>query len=318
MDYLDNKNKHIRFYSFLLILVLLQINIPCGFSQTKEKDKRIYFISDTQEPMTAEKVFLKAYRNVEARNKLFSDVILQHPKNFFMLGDLTAMGSNVKAWIPVDTLLHSLYKINTYVYAIPGNHEYFMKSSIGMQMFNHRFPKQWSYGYSVTIDSVAIIMLNSNFNYLTISESSEQISWYKRVLDSLDVDPNIKAIIVCTHHAPYSNSIVVGSSKPVADLFVPRFENTKKTKLFISGHSHSLEYFADSLGKYFLVIGGGGGLTHKLIPMNKRIHNDLLKQDEKPLYFYLVIERQGSKLKLIARGFKKDFKMFEFNFGEIK
>jgi Predicted phosphohydrolases len=317
MNYIKFKNYHFC-YSVAFILLIRLFYSPFGLAQANGNDQRIYFISDVQAPMPIETIILKAYRNEEARDSLFADVIMQHPKNLFMLGDLTSMGSNEKAWIPVDSLLHSLSKINTSVYAIPGNHDYLMKSSIGMQMFKHRFPEQWLYGYCVNIDSLAIIMLNSNFYYLTKNELSEQLSRYKTVMDSLDVDPKIKAIIVCTHHAPYSNSRIVGSSKPVADLFVPRFENTKKAKLFISGHSHNLEYFADSIGKHFLVIGGGGGLTQPLVPMNKRIHNDLIKQDEKPLYFYLVIEKNGNCLKLIARGFKRDFKMFEINFGEIK
>ena len=87
--------------------------------------------------------------------------------------------------------------------------------------------------------------------------------------------------------------------------------------LFISGHSHNLEYFSDSIGKHFLVIGGGGGIAQSLTSMSKRKYHDLLEQDAKPVYFYLVIEKQGSSLKLIARGFKKDFSFFESEIGRI-
>jgi hypothetical protein len=127
----------------------------------------------------------------------------------------------------------------------------------------------------------------------------------------------ILAIIVCTHHAPYSNSKIVGCSQPVIDLIVPAFEKSKKTKLFISGHSHNLEYFSDGPDKHFLVIGGGGGITQPLIPMNERILRDLLPQESKPIYFYLVVERNKNSIKLIARGFKKDFSFFDFDIGTI-
>ena len=299
------------------ILVLLLINISCGFSQVVRNQQRIYFISDIQAPLYAEKILLKAYRNEEARDSLFADILHQHPKNLFMLGDLTSRGSDEKAWVLLDTFLNSLEKINTTVYAMPGNHEYMGSSLIGIQMFKRRFPEQWLSGYYVYIDSIAVVMLNSNFNNLTEYEFSKQLIWYKSVMDSLDTDPAIKAIIVCTHQAPYSNSKAVGSNKQVADLIVPIFEKSHKSELFISGHSHNLEYFTDTIGKHFLVIGGGGGLTQPLIPINEPRYYDLLNQDVKPLYFYLVIERNGDCLKLIAKGFKKDFRFFELDIGTV-
>jgi predicted MPP superfamily phosphohydrolase len=234
-----------------------------------------------------------------------------------MPGDLISRGSNEKAWAPLENFLNSLNRIKTKVYVVPGNHEYIARSSAGVKMFKGHFREEWLYGYMVNIDSIAIVMLNSNFNKLGDEELSKQLVWYKAEMDSLDKDPGIKAIIVCTHHAPYSNSKVVGSSEQVQDLIVPIFEKSKKSKLFISGHSHNLEYFADTAGKHFLVIGGGGGITQPLIPVNKRVYNDLLNQDEKPLYFYLVVEKQTNCLRLIAKGFKKDFRFFEFEIGTV-
>ena len=317
MDFVRHKNCQICYNSFLYITILLLINIFCGFSQVVRNKQRIYFISDVQVPMLIEKFILKADRNEEARDSLFADITLQHPKNLFMLGDLTSKGSDEKAWRPLDNLLNSLKRINTKVYAIPGNHEYLRRSSAGTQMFEHRFHKEWLYGYLINVDSIAIVMLNSNIKDLGENELSKQLEWYKSEMNSLDSDPVVKAIIVCTHHAPYSNSKIVGSSEPVENLIIPVFEKTRKSKLFISGHSHNLEYFSDSIGKHFLVIGGGGGITQPLIPVNKRKYHDLLKQDIKPLYFYLVIEKNGNNLKLIARGFKKDFRFFELNIGII-
>jgi len=313
-----NKNTYINSYTVILKFILLFFTIDCGFSQIVQNDHRIYFISDTQEPLLVEKMVSKYYRNEEARDSLFSDIIRHHPENIFMLGDLTSMGSDEEAWAPFDTFIHLLSKINTNIYAIPGNHEYFMNSSIGMKMFTQRFPKLWLHGYCIKTDSIAIIMLNSNFDKISESELSKQLLWYKTSIDSLDNDPKVKTIIVCTHHAPYSNSKAVGSSEGVADLIVPLFKNSRKARLFISGHSHNLEYFADSFGKHFLVIGGGGGIAQPLIDIKERKYHDLLSQNEKPLYFYLIVERKGNFLKLIARGFKRDFKMFEMNFGEIK
>jgi predicted MPP superfamily phosphohydrolase len=309
--------RRIQLNPLFLILVFVACHVPFGFSQVVRNQERIYFISDVQEPLPAEKIILKAYRNEEARDSLFADLIVQHPDNLFLLGDLVSRGSVEKAWLPLDNFLCLLKGANTSTYAIPGNHEYMGRSSNGIKMFVKRFPEKWLSGYTVDIDSIAVVMLNSNFTDLSEIELSKQLIWYKTEIESLDRNPAVKIIIVCTHHAPFSNSRIVGSSKPVEDLIVPAFEKSKKSKLFISGHSHNLEYFSDSIGKHFLVIGGGGGIAQPLIPMNKRIYVDLLKQDAKPLYFYLVIEKNENRLTLIAKGFKKDFIFFESYIGTL-
>jgi predicted MPP superfamily phosphohydrolase len=310
------KRKSCLYWSrvFFPLLILL-LTFSAGYPQVLQNQRRIYFISDVQEPMTVEKIILKSYRNEEARDSLFADILRQRPGILFMLGDLSSKGSNIRAWEPLDGFLKSLSKTHTLVYVIPGNHEY-MGEPADVPEFLHRFPEQWLHGYLVTVDSIAMVMLNSNFSRLSKEKLYRQLAWYKSVMDSLDSDPKTKAIIVCTHHPPFSNSKVVGSSKPVQDLVVPIFEKSKKSKLFISGHSHNLEYFAGSTGKHYLVIGGGGGITQPLVPPDKSIHHDLLEQDSKPLYFYLVIENNGD-LKLMAKGFKRDFRFFEEEIGTL-
>ena len=266
--------------------------------------------------MWAEKMVGKPYRNEEARDSLFADLVQHQPTWLFLLGDMVSRGAKGKAWFPLDGFLKSLNKIHTQVKAIPGNHDYMGKSK-GVEQFTHRFPAQWLNGYLVKTDSIVVVMLNSNFSCLRRKEVERQLAWYKKVMDSLDTDPKTKAVIVCTHHAPYSNSKVVGSSKPVRERIVPVFEKTHKAILFISGHSHNLEYFSDSIGKHFLVIGGGGGIDQPLIRTNKRIWHDLLPQEEKPRYFYLAVEPAGHYLNLIARGFKRNFRFFEFSIGTV-
>lgn len=137
-------------------------------------------------------------------------------------------------------------------------------------------------------------------------------------MDSLDADKGTLAIIICIHHAPFSNSKIVGSSEQVAELIVPRFNQSAKAKLMISGHSHNLEYFTGNPDKHFLVIGGGGGIAQPLEPSDKRRYKDQLIQDEKPLYFYLDMERTGNHLNIKTRGFKTDFRFFELEIGTIK
>ena len=296
---------------FVFILVSLLLDISGAFTQVVNDGQLIFFISDFQAPMRIEKILFSHYRNEDARDTLFADIMQQRPGNIFLLGDMALKGSKDIAWTPLDNFMSELKKRGTPVYAIPGNHEYIGPTS-GMQRFRKRFNEEWLHGYMVTIDSISMVMLNSNFVHMGEKEAKKQLAWYSSVMDYLDNAPAVKAVVVCIHHAPYSNSRVVGSSIPVQELIVPVFEKSKKSRLFISGHSHNLEYFTDGGGKYFLVIGGGGGIDQPLISEDRRIYKDLLAQESKPRYFYLVMERVGNELKLTAKGFKRDFNFFEF------
>ncbi len=302
---------------FRAFLFFLLFGFYSGFAQDLVNSQKICFISDFQATMAVEKIFLKGYRNTDARDSLFSDIIRSRPKNLFLTGDMVYAGSRQKAWLPLDHLLGSLTKSDTKVYVLPGNHEYMFNPSTGIRNFKQRFPSEMLMGYVVSTDSISVVMLNSNFGNLSEIESSGQLKWYSAAMDSLDKDRATRTIIVCTHHAPYSNSAIVGSSESVKNLIIPAFENSKKSVLFISGHSHNLEYFAGTKGKHYLVIGGGGGIAQPLLPMDKRSNEDLLQQESKPIYFYLIIEKKGNNLKLTARGFKRDFKFFDLNVDEI-
>jgi predicted phosphodiesterase len=291
----------------LLILNILIFGACLGNAQENPGTNKLYFISDCQQPMKVEELRLKPYRNEEARDSLFSDLLRRKPQNLFLLGDLTSTGSNNSSWEPIDNLLNVLHANNISIHAIPGNHEYYRNPQKGIGNYRKRFPESSLCGYCVKVDSVSVVMLNSNFNKISDLNVQKQQTWYKAIMDSLDADKGTRIIIVCAHHAPFSNSKIVGSSKPVIKNFIPGFMNSSKSRLFISGHSHNLEYFKMAPNKHFLVIGGGGGLTQPLLPSKKQMYSDVLQQDQKPLYFYLVIERKGNRILLDVRGIKKDF-----------
>ena len=298
-------NRNIFLSFFLLISILVTSSL--GYCQTQPELQRLYFLSDCQQPLKLEELRLKPYRNKEARDSLFSDILKQEPKNLFLLGDLTAAGSRTKNWNAVDHLLDLLSDRHTIIHAIPGNHEYMMKARHGIRNYQTRFPADPLYGYCVTVDSMAILMLNSNFNKLGSSEIKMQQLWYNSTMDSLNSEKGIKMILLCTHHPPFTNSKIVKPSELVIEKFLPKFSESPKSKLFISGHSHNLEFFSDHLKKNFLVIGGGAGLIQPLRSSNKTLFTDIIQQSEKPIYFYLVAERNGNALRLFARGLQKDF-----------
>lgn len=294
-------HKYIRvFLSTLLVFVL-----PVTKTFAQEKGSPLYFISDCQLPLSVEKILLKPHKNKEGRDSLFKDIERENQGYVFMLGDIVGKSSDNRKWSDVDAFLRKLHSDGSLVYAIPGNHEYLFNASSGIANYSARFPGLPIDGYCVRTDSMAIVMLNSNFKELSPTENNKQQRWYLAVMDSLDADTAVKFIIVCAHHSPYSNSKVVGASSSVQSNFVKRYETSAKTKLFISGHSHNLEYFASTNNKHYLVIGGGGGIAQPLYKVANAKYQDLIKQEEKPLFFYLVLQRNGNGVEIRIRGYSK-------------
>lgn len=265
------------------------------------------FISDTQQPMTVEKIVLKPTHNLEATALLFKEILKTKPQSLYMLGDIVSLGYRSGKWKKVDAFLDSCRKENISVHGLLGNHDVMFKTKKGESNFEKRFPDNVITGYTSITDSVAVILLNSNFTKLLADDKLKQNAWYQSELNRLDTSAAIKVIIVTCHHAPYTNSKIVGQSIPVQQNFVPPFINSKKARLFITGHAHDFEHFKEQ-GKDFLVIGGGGGLHQ---PLNKG-ENKLpdLASDYKPLFHYLSVIRVGDELQATSHFLSKDFTSF--------
>jgi hypothetical protein len=267
----------------------------------------IAFASDTQQPMWVEKLWLKSNHNQKATEMIFKDVDKVHPSGFFILGDVVSLGYKNKAWTAIDTYLKQCTQDSIPVYATLGNHEVMFNTKKGTANFRSRFPMYNPAGYTEIIDSVAVVLLNSNFSKMTTAEILAQDNWYKNIIKKFDKDDAIKFIIVGCHHSPYTNSKIVKPSMEVRQNFVPAFINSKKCVLFLSGHSHNFERF-NMQGKSFLVIGGGGGL-HQPLYSSEVTHD--LSADYKPMFHYLVVRRFGDTLQVVSRQLKPDFSGFD-------
>jgi Icc-related predicted phosphoesterase len=276
----------------------------------------IAFLSDTQRPIWVETILLPPYRNEEATDSLFADIIREKPDALFLLGDLVSVGSDVLLWREIDDNLTQLRKNHIKTYAVPGNHEYMFVPSFGIYNYNMRFPYSKINGYVKIIDSIAVIMLNSNIGYLKFPERKEQQEFYEHTLAALDTNDAVKSVIVACHHSPFTNSTIVKADADVRRNFVRPFLRSKKAKIFMTGHSHNLEMFEHN-DKTFLVIGGGGGLKQPLLKKEYRRWRDALDDNIKPLYFYINVKRKAGKLIVTARGFKKDFEFFDLKLLEI-
>jgi hypothetical protein len=290
---------------FYRTLLFLHLAVCLGFSQTGPTDSTaIFFISDCQRPFFIEKMLQGEYNNKEGTDSLFSDIIRQHPKCLFILGDITRAGSSSNNWRPVNSFLFALRNEDCRVYATPGNHEYMMHAQKGVENFSKSFNQRQLLGYCLKRGTTAIVILNSNFSQLSSEDFAWQQRWFLAKMDSLDEDASVKAIIAGTHYPPYTNSSVVHSDTKVQRYFVPRFEQSRKAKLFLAGHSHNLEYFNGGNGKKYMVIGGGGGIAQSLD--EKRLFIDQIPQAAKPRFFYVIITAKDETLNIEIRGRDKN------------
>ena len=268
----------------------------------------IEFASDTQAPMFVETLFLKSNHNQKATEMIFNDVVTTHPQGLFILGDVVSMGYQNGKWRKIDSYLKKLTQNNIPVYATLGNHELMFRPAKGAKNFQARFPAHNATGYTEITDSVAVVLLNSNFDKLTAADVEKQDKWYNTSIKQLDSSAAVKYIIVGCHHSPFTNSTIVKPSLVVRQKFVPAFNSSKKCMLFISGHSHNFERFKID-GKYFLVIGGGGGLHQPLNTIKESSHD--LSANYKPMFHYLMVKRYHDSLQVTSRELKKNFSGFK-------
>ncbi len=264
--------------------------------------------------MWIEALFLKQRNNLKATQAIFREILQRRPETLYWLGDIVVLGYKNAAWPMIDTFLANCQEAGIDVKAIMGNHDVMGRPKKGARNFQKRFPDHVPTGYSHVTDGVGVLLLNSNFSTLTLQQQKEQQTFYEDTLQAYDDDPDIKSVIVTTHYAPFSNSRLVGSSKPVQQRFVPPYQASKKGKLFITGHAHAFEKFEVG-GKTFLVIGGGGGLHQPL-------HSNPGKFDDraghyKPMFHYLTIWREEEKLHVCSHRLADDQKGFEDGYGFV-
>jgi predicted MPP superfamily phosphohydrolase len=297
----------------LKLTILILFSIPAIFAKGQEADtaavnKEIVFASDTQAPMWVETLLLKSNNNRAATKNIFDNILTRRPSAVYLLGDVVSLGASNRQWKPMDAYLQRLRSKGIKVNAALGNHEVLGQSNKGQRKFQQRFPNHLKTGYVDTTDSVAVVLLNSNFNSLSANDAAVQLNWYRQTLEKLDRDSSIQFIITGCHHSPFTNSKIVGPSVGVRHNFVPVFLKSAKSRLFLSGHSHNFEHFQHE-GKDFFVIGGGGGL-HQPLKQGKGILPDL-SAGYKPLFHYLSIRRNLNVLELVSMRLKPDFTGFE-------
>jgi hypothetical protein len=294
---------------FCLLLTSFKKTTPLN-EAAADINTEIAFASDTQAPLWLEQLFLKTHNNKTATKMIFTDIIRRRPLSFFLLGDVVSLGTSIRAWNDISKHLEECCNRGIPVYATTGNHEVMGTGRMGRKgrlKFQTHFPDYLNTGYVRVVDSIAVVLLNSNFTTLTKAENEMQVTWYKDILQKLDKDPAIQYIITGCHHSPFSNSKIVGSSKAVQQKFVGPFIRSSKSCLFLSGHSHAFEHFKRD-GKDFMVIGGGGGLHQKLGSGTGEMAD--LSPGYKPMFHYLTAQREKDHLLITSYKLNDKFDAF--------
>ena len=288
-----------------------QTNLP------NSENNKIIFLSDTQSPIWIETFFLDENNNEFARSKIFEQIISKEPTAVVHLGDLVALGLFNSDWDSIDTFVNSLRNRDINFYPILGNHELIFCAASGEENFFSRFPFASKTGYSVIINSLAVLLLNSNFSDLTENEILKQQKWYKNELTKMENDSTISSIIVGCHHPPFTNSTVVDADEEVLKMFVPLFISNRKCKIFLSGHSHAFEHFKYKK-KEFFVIGGGGGLQHPLSIGDEAKLKDFYNSDSEIRNFHFIeLTSENDSLVFKVKMLDEKFETFNVEY-EIK
>lgn len=296
---MDKRRRIPRFLCAVLAMVMALLALaaetgpPERFSVSYDSQTRdtLVFLSDTQAPTFFEALRYKTDHNEEATQRILDQAGRESGMTAaFLLGDLTRAASNENNWKAVDGFLGRLKENGVPAFAAIGNHEYMWSSRNGERNFRKRFPQLTTLWYSVVIGPAAVIILNSNFDELGEAEKKDQQTFYLNALVTYDDDPTIRGILVCCHHAPFTNGTVVPPSKRVESDFVPPFIKAKKGLLFLSGHSHAAEHFVMH-GKDFLVLGGGGGVLHPSLVGSARRYPDIFPiQSPRRMFHYVTVK----------------------------
>lgn len=245
-------------------------------------------------------------RNDMRRARLVRQMAADAPDAVVLLGDMVWWGASSEEWAYFDAVMRPVQDLHVPVFPVLGNHEYYGDDETAMEHVRRRFPDMCHDHYVRIVDSVAIVLLNTNFDEMSEREVRNERRWFAHMLRQLDADPAIMHVVVAGHHPPYTNSTVVTDDRILRRAFVPLFTRADKTALWLAGHAHTYERFMVD-GKHFIVSGGGGGPRQEVrLASEGARHTDLYDGPTvRPLH-YLILERRGVDLYCTMRPLDAD------------
>jgi Icc-related predicted phosphoesterase len=269
---------------------------------TSRKDIPFFIlVGDTQRTSGFE-ILAGREQNDAARQLVLDKIAEENPAFLVILGDLVFQGDDPSQWDRFDEFAASIRRREIPVFPLLGNHEYFGSHKKAFDFLFSRFPHlHGEFWNAVRFGPVAVVLLDSNFERMGRDLVDRQNEWYRQRLAEYEADSNIKTVLVCCHHAPFTNSTVVSDDAEVQQRFVEPFKSSAKAKLFFTGHCHSYERFA-MFGKQFVVSGGGGGprQTLETDPQKRRHQDQYPGREIREFHFCKVsLEQQRLRVRMI-------------------
>ena len=275
---------------------------------TFKKDYPIALVGDLQRTTVWELMIGREQNEVE-RKKIIENIALHNPAALILLGDMVSNGSDIKEWDYLHNLLKPIVSQDIPVIPVLGNHEYWGDNTIALNNARQNFPVfQKSHWYSKIYGDIVFIILDSNRYDLMEDNWTRERRWFENALNYYDSNGDIKGIIVCLHHPPYTNSLVTGDNIDVQEAFVEPFLESQKTLAMISGHAHTYERFQKK-GKMFIISGGGGG-PRVLLKTGSNIHKDIVNLPQLRPFNYLLLYPKPDGVQITAKGLEKGESQF--------
>jgi len=195
---------------------------------------------------------------------LLADLGAQRPGATVFLGDLVFQGDSPAHWAYFDGLLQSSGLAERSLFALPGNHEYFLSGNT--RELGLRFPRLRRRTYDAfTWGSVRVLLFDANAQHLTRAEWRSELAWLDAELEQANAGA-VRGVLLLTHQAPFTQSSRVSGDEHLLRDVVPRFCRSEKKLLFVSAHAHGYERFSDvdvagcrEARTPFVVSAGGGG-----------------------------------------------------------
>jgi len=275
-----------------------QAAAPSGQPSPQPARTDIVVIGDTQRTSPIEELVGRE-QNEPARLALIEKIAQEERPAFVVhLGDMVESGASAEQWRYFDRLVSALSVRNIPILPVLGNHDYWGDDRTALGHATERFPRLASRFYAAHSGALGLIWLDSN---LQGRPSREQTRFLASTLCAFDHDRTIRAVLVFTHHPPYTNGRHRHGEPYVIEHVLPLFFASKKARVLLSGHVHGYERF-EARGKTFVVTGGGGGPRVEYDQDSPALHAVFHADDPgKRAFNYVVIERGDAELRFTVK-----------------
>jgi hypothetical protein len=303
VQFIYQKNATETMAGWLCIFALIILE-SCGAAAGKPQ-LPIAVIGDTQRTSWMESILMFREENDRERELLLAHLFRTKFSLLVHLGDMVFDGASASEWKEFDRLFAPVLAKGTAVIPAVGNHEYWGNNQQALANLTARFPRLAKSRWHARLhDSLGLILIDSNISEYAEADWTRQIAWFDSTLREMDTNPHVRAVLVFSHHPPFTNSTMIDEASHLAKGFLPVFFAARKTIAFISGHVHGYERFAAN-GRTFIVSGGGGGPRWRVHEGSKARHQDMFTGPAIRPFNYLLLYPEPVGLRIEVMGLEK-------------